>query len=64
MRINSVSEPILFADDTSVIIPSSNFEDYFSGSNLFLSRMIKLFAADKLVLNQDKTNIMQFITKN
>jgi hypothetical protein len=28
LRINSVLEPILFADDTSVIISSRNFEDY------------------------------------
>ena len=41
MRINSVSEPILFADETSVIIPNRNFEDYFSRSNLFLSHMVK-----------------------
>jgi len=26
MKINSVSEPVLFADDTSVIISSRNFE--------------------------------------
>jgi len=33
-------------------------------SNLVLSHMIKGFAANKLVLNTDKTNIMKFITKN
>jgi len=64
LRINSVSEPILFVDDTSVIISSINFEDFFSLSKLVLSRMIKWFVANNLVLNLDKTNIMKFVTKN
>jgi hypothetical protein len=58
MRINSGSEPILFPDDTNGLIPSRKFEDYFSESTLVLSHMTKLFAAVKLVLNLDKTNIM------
>jgi hypothetical protein len=64
LRINSVSEPIVFADDTSCIIPSRNFEDFSSVSYLVLSHMIKWFTDNKLVLNIDKTNIMKFITKN
>jgi hypothetical protein len=62
LRIDSVSEPILFADDTSVIISSVNFKDFFSLSNLVLFCMIKWFVANNLVLNLDKTNIMKFIT--
>jgi len=54
LRINSVSEPILFADDTRVIISSRKFEDFSSVSNLVLSHMIKWFAANNLVLNLDK----------
>ena len=64
LRLNSVSEPILFADDTSVIISSRNFKDFCSVSNLVLSHMIKWFAVNNLILNLDKTNIMKFITKN
>jgi len=33
MRINSVSEPILFTDDTNVKISSRNFENFYSVSN-------------------------------
>jgi hypothetical protein len=33
-------------------------------SNLVLSHMIKLFAANNLVLNLDKTNTMKFIIMN
>jgi len=64
LRKNSVLEPILFADDTSVTISSRNFEDFCSVSNLVLSHMIKWFAANNLVLNLDKTNIMKFMTEN
>jgi len=64
LRINYVSEPVLFTDDTSDIISSRNFKDFCSVSNLVLSDMIKWFAAYKLILNLDKINIMIFITKN
>jgi hypothetical protein len=47
----SVSEPILFADDTSVIISSRNFKDFCSVANLVLSQMIKWFAANNEVIN-------------
>jgi hypothetical protein len=63
LRINSKSEPILFAGDTSALISSRNLEDLCSVSNLVLSHMIKWFAASKLVTNLDKTNIIKFITK-
>jgi len=64
LRINSVSEPILFADDTSVIISSRNFHYFRLVSNLVLFHMIKWFAANNLVLNLGKMNIVKFITKN
>jgi len=64
LRINAVSETIIFADDTSVIISSRNFEDFCTVSNLALFHVIKLFAANNLVLNFDKTNIKTFISKN
>jgi len=64
MRINSVSEPIVFTDDTGVTISRRNFGDFCSVTILVLSRMIKWFAANNLVPNFDKTNIMKFIKKN
>jgi hypothetical protein len=62
--INSKSESILFANDTSFLISSINFEDFYSVSDLVLFHIIKWFAANKLVLNLYKTNIMKFITRN
>jgi hypothetical protein len=45
LRIHSVSEPVLYADDTSIIISSQNFKDFCSVSNLVLSCMNKWFAS-------------------
>jgi len=64
LRINYVSESILFAVDTSVIISSRNFKDFCSVSDLVLCCMIKWFAANNLFLNLNKMNIMKFKTKN
>jgi len=61
LRINSISEPILYADDTGVIISSISFEYFCSVSNLVLSHKIKWFAANKLSLYLDKMNITKFI---
>jgi hypothetical protein len=54
LRINSLSEPVLFADDTSVIIYNRNFEYFSTIPNLVLFRMIEWFSARKLVLNLEK----------
>jgi hypothetical protein len=61
-RINILSEPILFTDDTSVIISSKYFDDFSTISNPVLSHMSKQFTSNKLVLNLDKTNVVKFIT--
>jgi hypothetical protein len=64
LRINAVSEPILFADDTSIVISSRNFKEFSAVSNFVLSHMIKWFDNNNLAPNSDKTNVMKFITKN
>jgi hypothetical protein len=60
--INTLSVPIIFADDTNVIISSKNLVEFCMLSNRDLSHMSKWFTANKLVLNLDKTNIIKFIT--
>jgi mannose/fructose/N-acetylgalactosamine-specific phosphotransferase system component IID len=62
-KINSILKPILFADDTSVIICNRNLGDFCTVANVVLTRVIEWFTANKLVLNLDKTN-MKFITNN
>jgi hypothetical protein len=62
--INSQSKPILFADDTSIIIyhPDSN---YFQNSvNDVFADLNNWFKANKLTLNFDKTNFMKCATNN
>jgi hypothetical protein len=63
LRINSVSESVLFAHDSSVIIWSRNFDDFCSMSNSVFSCVIKLFAANNFVLNEyNEIHNKQFIT--
>jgi hypothetical protein len=51
LQINSLAEPVLFADDSSVIISNGNFVDFSTSANQVLARMIEWFSANKLVLN-------------
>jgi hypothetical protein len=57
-------EPILFTDDTSVIISSKNFDDFSAMSNTVLSHISKWFTSNKLALNLSNTNIIKFITNH
>jgi hypothetical protein len=59
-----VSEPVLFADDPSVIISSRNFEDFYSVSNLVLPHFIKCFSAYNLFPNLDKMYKIKCTTTN
>jgi len=54
LRINYISEPVLYADDTSVIISSRDLKSFHSVSNLVVSNVIKCFSANNLVLNVDQ----------
>ena len=49
LQINAISDPILFADDTSVLISKDNCEDFQQTANLVLSNMSKWFEANQLV---------------
>jgi hypothetical protein len=51
LQINSLAEPILFADDTSVTISNGNFIDFCISANQVLVCMNEWFSANKLVLN-------------
>ena len=62
--IHSVSEPVLFAEDTRVMIIDKNLEHLCSVSYLFRSHVFKCFISNNLVIRLDKMNIMKFITQN
>jgi hypothetical protein len=59
--VSSFSEPVIYADDTSVIISNINFGDYSTMSNLVLSHMIQWFGVNMFFLNLGKTNIIKYI---
>jgi len=64
LHIDSLAEPVLYADDTVVIISNENFIDFTTSANQVLASMTEWFSANKLVLNMEKTNIMKFVTIN
>jgi hypothetical protein len=64
LTLNTLSVLIKFVDGTNVIISRKNLDDFCILSNRILSHMSKWFAANKLALNLDKTNIITFITKH
>jgi hypothetical protein len=64
LQINKISDLILLADDTSVMISQDNYNDFQETSNVVLSHMIKWSEANQLVLNMEKTNTITFKTSN
>jgi hypothetical protein len=52
--INTLSEFVIFADDSTVIISSKKFDDFLTRLKTVLSQMSKWFCANKFALNTDK----------
>jgi hypothetical protein len=49
--IYALANPIIFADDTSVIISTKKFDDFCRISNTVFCHMSECFAANRLALN-------------
>jgi hypothetical protein len=62
--VDTLSKPIIFADDTSVLTCSKYFDDFCTVPYIGLSHMSKSFTVNVLALDLDKINIMKFITNN
>jgi hypothetical protein len=62
--VKDKSKPILFADDTSIIVTNSNPTDFISDIMTVFEYLNHWFRTSSLSLNVDKTNLMQFATKN
>jgi hypothetical protein len=62
MKSNSI--PILFADDTSIIVKNSNCTMYENELTLIFNNINEWFKANYLALNLDKMHFMQFSAKN
>jgi hypothetical protein len=56
--------PILFADDTSILLTSPNNTQMQSDFNIIFEQLIKWFKSNFLFLNFDKTYFIQFTNKS
>ena len=61
--ISKIANPVLFADDTSIIISHTNPEELKNNINMVLNETINWFQSNFLTLNCDKTHLLQFLTK-
>jgi hypothetical protein len=57
--INKTSEPVIFADDTSILFAHSNLIDFNKNIHAITETLNKWFRANKLSLNINKTNYVQ-----
>jgi len=61
--VNDKTVPILFADNTSIIVKSSNSKDFQTNMVTALHCVNKWFKVNLLSINIDKTHYIQFKTK-
>jgi len=62
--VNKENNMVLFADDTSIIITDSNRQDYNITANQMLQDINTWFNINLLTLNFNKTQYLEFRTKN
>jgi hypothetical protein len=62
--INEKTVPILFADDTSIIVKNSNQKDFQCNMAMAFNCVNQWFIKNLLSINADKTHYIQFKTKN
>ena len=58
--INQFVNPVIYADDTSVLVSAQNLEDLKSNFDFTLHYISDWFFFNGLTLNMDKTNIIKF----
>jgi hypothetical protein len=59
-EINNISKPILFADDISLIVTTSNPKQLKERFNLVVEKLMRWFLANSFILNFNKTYYMHF----
>jgi hypothetical protein len=64
LGVNTTSNAIMFADDTSVLISNKNFNEFKNAFNTVLNHITKWFHANQPILNMDKMNIIKFTPTN
>jgi hypothetical protein len=63
LSIKKIGNPVLFADDTSIIISNTNPEEFKNNIKLGLNNTIMWFNSNFLTLNFDKSHLIQFFLK-
>jgi hypothetical protein len=54
------AKPVIYADDTSVLLTAKNDEELKTHINCMLDYMIGWFSVNGLALNKEKTKIIKF----
>jgi hypothetical protein len=62
--LNDYTIPILFADDTSIIVKGSNARDFQVNMDNTFNQVNKWFKTKLLTINTNKPHYIQFKTKN
>jgi len=62
--ISDISNPVLYADDTSLIITNSDGQMFEKDINTAILQLNRWFKSNLLLLNLEKTYFLQFLTKN
>jgi len=55
LSINKLANPILFADDTTIIISNTNPEEFMNNTNSVMTEITNWFQSNPLTLNCNKT---------
>jgi len=63
LSINKLTNPILLADDTTIIISNTNPEEFKNNINSVMTEITNRFWSNLLTMNCNKTHFMQFLTK-
>ena len=58
LSINKLANPILFADDTTIIISNTNPEEFKNNINSAMTEITNWFQSNLLTLNCNKTHFM------
>jgi len=61
--INKTSAPIIFADETSILLAHSNLIDFNKNIHILFTTLNKWLRANQLSLNFNKTNYVHFKNK-
>jgi len=63
LSISKLANPILFADDKSIIISTTDPKEFKNNINSVMTEITNWFQSNLLTLNSNKTHFMQFLTK-